>query len=68
MAQSADFIRGVPQGCPASPTLFNTYINKILEEWNKDNTKWSHIKRNKEIKTVLFADDQVIIAESETSL
>jgi hypothetical protein len=29
MAQSAEFIRGVPQ--------VNAYINKILEEWNKDN-------------------------------
>jgi hypothetical protein len=56
------------QGCPFSPSLFNIYINEILSEWNTDNIQETQLTRNKEIKTLLFADDQVITAESETIL
>jgi hypothetical protein len=60
--------RGVHQGCPLSPALFNICINEIILEQNTDNLKGVQIKRNEEIKTLLFADDQVLIAELETLL
>jgi DNA replication protein DnaD len=59
MTQSKEISRGA---------LFDVYINEILKEWNTNNIKGIQITRKKEIKTLLFADDQVIIAESETSL
>jgi hypothetical protein len=68
MTQSVEINRGVHQGCPLSPTLFNTYINKILPEWNTNNIGGIQLTRNKEIKTLVFADDQVITAEYETLL
>jgi hypothetical protein len=68
MTQSVEINRGVCQGCPLSPTLFNIYINEIISKWNTDNVKGIQITRNKEIKTLLFADDQVLIAESEILL
>jgi hypothetical protein len=60
--------RGVRQDCPLSPTLFNVYINEIISEWNTDDMKGLRISRNKEIKTLLFADDQLLMEDSENLL
>jgi hypothetical protein len=40
-------------------------MNQIPSEWNAETVQGIHLKRNKN-KTFLFADDQVITAESET--
>jgi hypothetical protein len=66
--QSVEINRGVRQGCPLCPTLFNIYINEIISKWNTDDVKGIQITRDKEIKTILFAEDQVLIAESEILL
>jgi hypothetical protein len=42
-----------------------TKLNEILSTRNTDKIKGTKKTRNKE-KTLLFADDQVIIAETET--
>jgi hypothetical protein len=41
------------------------YINDILSEWNMQDIKRVKITRNGDIK-LHFADDQVVMAESET--
>jgi hypothetical protein len=51
-----------------SPTLFNIYVNDIISEWSNNDIKRLKISRNTEIKTLLFADVQVIMAESENLL
>jgi hypothetical protein len=43
-------------------------MNEIISEWNTDDIKGLKISRNKEIKTLLFADDQVLMADSENLL
>jgi retron-type reverse transcriptase len=56
--------KGVRQGCGPSPDLCNIYINKSIKEW-KLSTQ-NGIKLNSQ--TILYADDQVIIAKSEDEL
>jgi hypothetical protein len=43
-------------------------VNEIISEWDNNNIKGLKISRNTEIKTLLLADDQVIMAESENLL
>jgi hypothetical protein len=58
----------VCEGCCFSPALFNIYINGIFLDWNTFNIKVYKKKRNKEVNTLLFAGDQILIAKSETLL
>ncbi|OMJ16673.1 RNA-directed DNA polymerase from mobile element jockey [Smittium culicis] len=55
---------GVRQGCPASPLLFDIYINDLL-----DGIKGVKIPgMEAEISGLLFADDAVVLAESPAEL
>lgn len=59
---------GVRQGCPLSPTLFNIYINEIILKWNQIYTSGIKITSALTLNTLLYADDQVIISNSEDNL
>ncbi|MCO5577726.1 hypothetical protein L7F22_031558 [Adiantum nelumboides] len=70
MEQLSDSIpvqRGVRQGCPASPCLFNVYINDILDA---DGETWGLEIPNffRKMKGLLFVDDLVLLADSPESL
>jgi len=55
---------------PLSPTLFKIYVNEIVVRviWNQIYTKGITLPVSTKNKTQPFADDQVIIADSEDNL
>jgi len=59
--------KAVRQGCGLSPVLFNIYINKIVQEF-KTTMKGIQLNKRKYINTILYADDQILMASSEDDL
>lgn len=56
--------RGVRQGCPLSPLLFNLLVADLEEEMGK--VKWEGIMLGGErVYTLAYADDMVLLAENE---
>jgi hypothetical protein len=59
---------GARQGCSLSLLLFVIYMNKIIQKWKVTRHGNIPINRNVNIDTMLFADDQVLLAKSEDDL
>jgi hypothetical protein len=60
--------KGVRQGCGLSPVLFNVDISKILQEFKMVINNGIHLTTRKIINTILYADDQMLLATSEDEL
>jgi len=68
LSKSVEINKGVRPGCPLSPTLFKIYLDKIITKWQKQDTTGIKLSKNQQLSTLLFADDQVIIADREDNL
>ena len=66
--QFFDFTKGVRQGCPLSPILFNLYVNDIFEMINSSMKTPIYLNENNKVNAIMFADDLLIIAQSEVEL
>jgi transcription initiation factor TFIIIB Brf1 subunit/transcription initiation factor TFIIB len=60
--------KGGRQGYPLSPTLFNIYLDEIISMWQKQDKTEIKLSKNQQLSILLFADDQVIIADLEDNL
>lgn len=59
--------RGLRQGCPLSPTLFNIYIMDLEEEMKRGQVGGIVVGKEK-FWTIMYADDIVLLAKSEAEL
>lgn len=59
--------RGVRQGCPMSPTLFNIYMSDLEEEMRKEQEGGVTLGKEK-IWTMSYADDIVLLGRGEKEL
>ena len=57
--------KGVRQGCPPSPNLFNIYINDIEKQPSGVNDSPITLDNGTDISCLLYADDIVIMSLSE---
>jgi len=60
--------KGLRKGCSLSPTLFKIYIQNALENWQKKCAKMGLEIQDTTIYTMLFADDQLLIAQDYEDL
>ena len=60
-------VRGVRQGCPLSPTLFNIYVAGLEEELRKGQAGGIVVGERK-VWSLTYADDIVLMADREEEL
>ena len=60
--------KGVRQGCRLSPTQFNIHLDEIITKWQKQDITRIKLSKNRQLSMLLFADNQVIIADTEDNL
>jgi hypothetical protein len=65
VSDPVEYMKGVKQGCPLSGTLFNVYINDILEDGRFAGVPVKGVERQ---EGLLWADDLVVLIESIEAL
>jgi len=68
LSKPVEINKGVRQGCRLSPTLFNTYLDEIITKWENQHITSIKLSENQQMSKLLFADDQVVIADTEDNL
>ena len=53
---------------PSFTILFNIYLDEIMTKWQNQDITGIKLSKNQQLSTLLFADDQVITADTEDNL
>ena len=68
ITQFFNFTKGVRQGCPLSPLLFNLYVNDIFQLLDVYTPNPIVLSDNVEVNTLMYADDLVLISRTKQDL
>ena len=63
-----NYTKGVRQGCPLSPFLFNIYVNDLIDTINKNSTVDVYLNACNKINALMYADDLVLISQTKEGL
>jgi transcription initiation factor TFIIIB Brf1 subunit/transcription initiation factor TFIIB len=68
LSKPVEINKGLRQGCPFSPTMFNIYLDEIINKLQKQDITGIKHSINQQMSTLLFADEKVIIVDTEDNL
>ena len=63
-----NYTKGVRQGCPLSPVLFNLYINDIFGIMDKNNASNIFLEEGHNINALMYADDLILLSDTKDGL